>query len=176
MTAISGQDSINVAVSGIKKIPDYKMRRPAYDVIRQSFQTKILIFHHVFTRFSARLNEQFTMGNSSFRCWAAGHRASKENGPPAEMRKCKNMEEAIKQANEYVGKNYKDGFCTVGSDCFLQCWKLKKECKAKFEKTSQNIFLCYYHGELSLDDETKAEIDNDGKQKKYDWTYLYYEK
>jgi hypothetical protein len=29
MTAIPGQDSINVAVSGIKKIPDYKMRRPA---------------------------------------------------------------------------------------------------------------------------------------------------
>jgi hypothetical protein len=111
------------------------------------------------------------MGNS-FRCWVTGYTASEQNGPPALVSnyKEKGIREAINQANEYVEENYKDGFCTIGSDNFLKCWKLEKGCKAKFEKISKNVLLCYYYGYLSLDKETKAEIDNDN----FSYTYLYY--
>ena len=112
------------------------------------------------------------MGNS-FRCWITGYTPSDQNGPPDKLGNFqgKGVREAIKEANEYVEKNYKDGFCTIGSDNFLKCWKLKEGCEAKFIKEmSENVLLCYYYGYLKLDKKTAAEVDAD----KFSYTYLYY--
>ena len=122
--------------------------------------------------FSAAHREKFTMGNSNFRCIAAGHRASEENGPPFKIIKCKDMEEAIKQGIEYVEKAPKRRFCTAGSNLFLQCWELTDGSEAKFEKTTKDFFLFYYHGALPLEKKSKDEINSEGK---YSYAYLYYE-
>lgn len=100
------------------------------------------------------------MGINNFRCWVTGYTPSDKNGPPVLVTnyKDKGIHEAMKQANKYVEENYKDGFCIIGSDNFLKCWKLEKGCKANFKKISQNVLLCHYHGYLELDEETKSEI------------------
>ena len=111
------------------------------------------------------------MGNdNSFRCWVTGCTASEQNGPPAVVinYKEKGMYKAYKDASDYVEKNKEDGFCVVGPDGFLKCWKLQKGCEAKFERTSENVFLCYYNGELKLANDTKGEM------KKFNRTDLYY--
>ena len=111
------------------------------------------------------------MGNS-YRCWVAGYTVSEQNGPPTLVTNYKDegMCEAYKQANKFVEDNYNNGMCTVGPDSFLKCWKLEKGCKAKFKRISENILLCYYHGHLNLDDETKAVVKSDT----FKWTYFYY--
>jgi hypothetical protein len=111
------------------------------------------------------------MGNS-FRCWVAGYTASEHNGMPTLVTDYKDegMREAYKKANKFVENNQKSGFCTVGPDSFLKCWEVKNGCKAKFKKISENVLLCYYHGELSLDDETMKVVKNDT----FEWTYFYY--
>ena len=105
--------------------------------------------------------------------WVVGYTAAELNGPPASVLYYKDIREAYKKATEHVKEHPDNGFCSIGPDSTLKCWELRKDCKAKFKKTSENIVLCYHPKELNLDENAKPDIE-ESETDEWTYTYLHY--
>lgn len=99
--------------------------------------------------------------SSAYEVWLPGYVPDHCHEPYIEEKVKGGIQEAYRKAAEFVKKNPNDGFCTVGPETWLKCWKNEHE--IKFKKVEANVVLhlnIYY---LKIEEDSKNKMEKDCK-------------